>query len=184
MRLPFQRVQMKRILICALVALPSFAGDPWRTPLTQWTQQDAAQILNSSPWAKPDGRIKAVVRWDSARPVQLAIEKLNGKPTIADRQSHYAIAVVGLTVAAGSPKPEAYLRASGRNPIPSVETRILDNAITFFFPRTELLQPVVFRLPLGLKLGNDVEFAARIGALDVKKKFSLKSMTYLGKLEM
>ena len=175
---------MNKLLIGVLLALPSFAGDPWETPLSQWTQQDATRILNASPWAKPDGRIKAIVRWDSARPVQLAIEKLNGKPTIADRQSYYAIAVVGLMVAERSPKPEAYLRATGRKSIPSVETRILDNAIFFFFPRAELLQPIVFRLPLGLKLGNDVEFAARIGALDVKKKFFLSSMTYLGKLEM
>jgi hypothetical protein len=173
---------MKRLLICALLALPSFAGDPWRTPHLQWTQQDAAQILNSSPWAKPDGRGKAIVRWDSALPVQLAIEKLNGKPTIADYHSYCAIAVVGLTVAERSPKPEAYLRASGRHPIQSVETRILDNAVIFLFPRAELLQPIVVRLPLGVKLGNDVEFAARIGALEVKKKFSLGSMTYLSKL--
>ncbi len=174
---------MKRLLICASLALPSFAGAPWRTPLPQWTQQDATQMLNSSPWAKPDSRIKAIVRWDSARPVQLAIEKLHGKPTIADHQSCYAIAVVGLTSGERSAKAAAYLRPTGRNKIPSVETKILDNAIVFFFPRAEPLQPVVFRLP-GLKLGNDVEFAARIGALDVKKKFSLRSMTYLGRLEI
>jgi len=40
------------------------------------------------------------------------------------------------------------------------------------------------RLPLGVKLGNDIEFAVRIGAMDVKTKFSLRSMTYLGRLEM
>lgn len=175
---------MKRLLIGVLLALPSFAGDPWETPLSQWTQQDATRILNASPWAKPDGRNKAIVRWDSARPVQLAIEKLNGKPAIGDPASTYVIAVVGLTVPERSPKPEAGLTATGRDRIPSIETRILDNAIYFFFPRTELFQPIVFRLPLGLKLGNDVEFAVRIGALDVKKKFSLSSMTYLGKLEM
>src|ERR1019366_10491004 len=139
---------MKRLLIGVLLALPSFAGDPWRTPLPQWTQQDATRILTASPWAKPDGRIKAIVRWDSARPVQLAIEKLNGNPTIADHESSYVIAIVGLTVPERSPKPEAYLRATGRNPIPSIETRILDNAIFFFFPRTGVIQPMVFRFPL------------------------------------
>jgi hypothetical protein len=175
---------MKRLLIGVLLALPSFAGDPWRTPLPQLTQQDATRILNASPWAKPDGRTKVIVRWDSARPVQLAIERLNGNPTIADYESSYVIAVVGLTVPERSPKPEAYLRATGRNPIPSIETRIMDNVIFFFFPRAGLLQPIVFRCPLGLKLGNDVEFAARIGALDVKRKFSLNRMSYLGKLEM
>jgi len=175
---------MKRLLICALLTLPGFAGDPWRTPFPQWTQQDATRILNASPWAKPDGRLKAIVRWDSARPVQLAIERLNGKPTIGDHESSYVIAVMGLTVPERSAKPEATLRATGRNPIPSVETRILDNAIIFFFPRTELIQPTVFRLPLGVKFGNDVEFDGRIGAQDVKGKFSLRSMTYLGKLEM
>src|ERR1035441_10685304 len=183
MRLPFS-VQMNRLLIGVLLALPSFAGDPWATPRSQWTQQDATRILNASPWAKPDGRIKAIVRWDSARPVQLAIEKLNGKPTIGDHASSYMIAVVGLMVPERSPTLEAYLRATGRNRIPSIETRIVENAVLFFSPRTELLQPVVFRLPLGLKLGNDVEFAARIGAVDVKKTFSLGRMTYLGRLEM
>ena len=175
---------MKRLLTCALLALPSFAGDPWKTPLLQWTQQDAAQILNFSPWAKPDGRINAIVRWDSARPVRLAIEKVNGKPTITGDQSYCAIAVVGVAVAERSPKPEAYLKATGRNRIQSIETRILDNSVLFLFPRTELLEPIVVRFPLGLKLGNDVEFAARIGSVDVKQKFSLRGMTYLGKLEM
>jgi hypothetical protein len=116
--------------------------------------------------------------------VQLAIERLNGKPAIWDHASSYVIAVIGLTVPERSQKPEAYLTATGRNRIPSVETTILDNAIYFFFPRTELLQPIVFRLPLGVKLGNGVEFAVSIGALDVKTKFSLSSMTYVGKLEM
>src|ERR1035437_10494452 len=78
---------MKRLLIGVLLALPSFAGDPWETPRSQWTQQDAPRILNASPWAKPDGRTKAIVRWDSARPVQLAIEKLNGKPAIGGHAS-------------------------------------------------------------------------------------------------
>jgi hypothetical protein len=175
---------MKRLLIAVLMALPSFAGDPWETPGSQWTQQDATRVLNASPWAKLDGRTKALVRWDSARPVQLAIEKLNGKPPIGDHASSYVIAVVGLTVPERSQKPEACLTPTGRKRISSVETTILDNAVYFSFPRTELLQPIVFRLPLGVKLGNDIEFAARIGAVDVKTKFSLRSMTYLDRLEM
>src|ERR1035438_3295533 len=155
MRLPFQRGQMKRLLIGVLLALPSFAGDVWDTPLSQWTQQDATRILNASPWAKADGRTKAVVRWDSARPVQLAIEKLNGKPAIVDHASSYVIAVVGLTAPDRSQMPEAYLTATGRNRIPSVETRMLDDTIYFFFPRIELLQPIVFRLPLGVKIRSE-----------------------------
>ena len=175
---------MKRLLIGVLLALPGFAGGPWEAPLSQWTKEDATRILNASPWAKPDGRTKAIVRWDSARPVQLAIERLNRKPAIGEDASSYVIAVVGLTALERAQKPEAYLTATGRNRIAAVETRMLDDVMYFFFPRAELLQPIVFRFPLGAKFGNDIEFAARIGAVDVKTKFSLRSMTYLGKLEM
>src|ERR1035441_1314966 len=52
MRLLFKRGQMKRLLIGVLLALPSFAGDPWETPRSQWTQQDATRILNASPWLR------------------------------------------------------------------------------------------------------------------------------------
>ena len=123
---------MKRLLTGILLALPSFAGDPWRTPLLEWTQQDATRILNDSPWAKRNGRTKTIVRWQSARPVRLAMKKLHAGE-VTGNDDCYVIAIVGLTASEQAPKT-AYLKPTGRAPIPSVETRLVDNAVLFFFP--------------------------------------------------
>jgi hypothetical protein len=175
---------MKRLIIYLVLAQPSFAGDPWKTPQSQWTHEDAVRIMTSSPWAKSTGKSKSIVRWDSARPVQLAMAQLNRETRALDYQTSCVIEVLGLTLPEQAPKPAATLRAVGREPIQSLDARILNNTMFFFFPRAELSQPITVRLPFGFRLGDDIEFAVHIGGHDVKEKFSLARMTFLGKLEL
>ena len=168
-----------------LLALPLVAADPWQAPHTQWTNEDARQVLMSSPWAKPAGLSKAIVRWESARTVQLAKDKLTRNLASAVCSSCYAIAVVGIELPPGAAKPEAWLKATGRGAIGSSEVRIQDGAVVFLFPRSEEVEePIVFRLPAGLKIGNNVVFNGMIGGHKVRTKFSLKSMRYRGKLDL
>lgn len=183
MRPAIQR-NMRIILISLLIVLPGFAGDPWKVPSSEWTMADAQRLLGASPWSKAIDQSKIVVRWESASPVRLALTQLN-KRVETDDDPCYAIAVIGLETPSEPPRWEASLRATGRKAIAAVRVRMRDDGLVFVFPRDpELQQPVVFRMPFDLKLGNTVEFEARIGNQVVKQKFSLRCMTYTGRLEL
>jgi hypothetical protein len=161
---------------------PCFAVDPWSTPASRWTEEDARRILLESPWAKTVSGAGLTVRWESARPVRLALEKLKAKAPEFDYQTCYAIAVVG---AEPTPPVQAKLKANGREAIAAFDVRIQDAVIVFLFPRAEeLREPVVFRLPAGIRIGNNVEFETSIAGRKIKQKFCLKTMSYRGKLEL
>ena len=175
---------MRIILISVFIALPGFAADPWKAPSAGWTVADAQRLLSASPWAKAIDQSKTVVRWESASPVRLALTRLD-KPVITDEDPCYAIAVIGLEMPSEPLRWEASLRATGRKAIHAVRVRMRDDGMIFVFPRDpELQQPVVFRFPFEFKLGNSVEFEARIGTQVVKQKFCLRRMTYTGRLEL
>ena len=176
---------MKRTLAFLLIALPGFAGDPWRGPSSGWTEQDARNILRESPWARPVGRSNVTARWETARPVRLALEILKVPRRGADCQTCYAIAVVGLPAAELGRNSEATLKATGRDAVAAYDVRVEGDTVVFLFPRDPgLSEPIVFRLPIGVKFGNDVQFRARIGERVVRQKFSIGSMSYQGKLEL
>jgi len=174
---------MKNFFLSLVLALPASAGDLWRLPASQWTEQSAQQVLQASPWAKPIGRLKMTVRWESAAPVRLAVEKLKAEPSYSDCESCYVIAVVGLgsTRAAGE---TATLRSTGRTAIAAFKTRAREDMILFFFHSVGLYTPTVFRFPFGHTLGDQIEFTARIGTETIKRKFSPLEMTYDGKLQL
>lgn len=174
---------MRKLLASILIVLPAFAGDPWKRPASTWTDADAQRVLSASPWAKTVGQSKMTVRWESARPVRLALARLQ-KTALADN-SCYAIAVVGLEMPAQPPTLEASLKATGRKAIAAFGVKLREDRIVFQFPRLEEVQePIVFRLPVGPKIGDTVEFETRIGSQLVKEKFCLRSMKYEGKLAL
>lgn len=118
-------------------------------------------------------------------PIQMALQKTGTEPVIKSDPSYYAIALLGLDVAKPIVQPEAWLKPNGRGSIPAAEVKILRGAVVFLFPRlVEIREPIVFRLPLGVKIGNEIEFQARIGSESIREKFSLGAMTYLGQLEL
>jgi len=124
------------------------------------------------------------VRWESARPVRLALARLQQKSAVDDG-AWYAIAVVGLEMPSQPPNAEASLKATGRKAFEAFGLKMREDGIVFLFPRSEEVeQPIVFRFPLGLKIGNTVEFETRIGSQVVKEKFCLRNMNYEGKPEL
>jgi len=177
---------MKIAIVFLAAAASCLARSPWTTPTRQWTEEDARQILYDSPWAKGVSGSKARIRWESARPIRLALEKLNLiRPGDEDCQPCYAVAVVDMPKDSINASSQATLTATGRRAITASAIRIRDFGVLFIFPRDpELREPVCFRLPVGVTIGNDVEFAARIGTWTVKRKFRLRSMTYDGSLEL
>jgi len=176
---------MKPTLIWFLLALPSHAQDPWKIPMSRWTEADARQVITESPWAKTGGRTKITVRWESARIVEFALQKL-GVASIGSHESAcYAIAVEGLPADPGAPQAAAFLKANGRAAIEARDVRMERGRVVYLFPRTaELSEPVVFRFPFGVKLGNDVEFRVRSGGTILTRTFSLRAMTYLGERQL
>jgi len=68
------------------------------------------------------------------------------------------------------------LTAKGKSPLgPEKVERAADGTILFYFPKSEQ--------PLSLD-DNEVEFATRLGPMDLKHKFKLKDMKYQGKLAL
>ena len=176
---------MKEVVLLLLLTCHVFARDPWAIPSSQWTEEDAKQILSASPWAKTVGSPSIYARWESARPIRLALQRLGLLRPDEDCQQCYAVAVIGLPRTHGAQESVATLKAAGRMAIPAYEVKIYDNSIVFFFHRVpELSEPIVFRFPGGLKLGNTVHFQAQIGSRMVKQKFSLRIMTFEGALDL
>ena len=133
------------------------------------------------PDADSDLRYKAFVRWESARPVREAL-KLQATQALAD---YYILAVVGDLTLGDSDEDEAQresridmMKQSTRldkrgGPIPLAKIEIDKKEGTlFYFSRTELIKD------------GQVTFTARLGPVEVKCKFTVKEMTYQGKLDL
>jgi hypothetical protein len=175
---------MRRTLLLFL-AIPLLAAEPWQAHNSQWTDEDASRILKDSPWALPLDGSSATVRWESAHPVRLAAAKLKAGYPEADCGDCYAIVVEGLSAAADSERPKAWLKAPGRNAIGASRVIAREHAVIFLFPRVDdVSQPVTIRLPLGIRLRNSVRFEATIGGKKVSRTFLLNKMTYRGALEL
>jgi hypothetical protein len=176
---------MKQLFLSLIFLLPCVAGDPWKIDASRWTEADAKRILSDSPWAKPVGRVAVTIRWESAGPVQLAKRKLGWKAASEEYPSFYAVAILANSPAQLGTRTKAKLRAAGRGSISSSKVLVQDRSVIFLFPRLqEFQEPIVFRLPFGIKFGNQVEFVTRLGDYDVKQTFSLRAMTYDGRPQL
>ena len=135
------------------------------------------------------------VRWQSALPVrqatvltQLGREKVDSdqaKKFLAQELPGYLVGIAGLPprmsqVSAAElterAKSSVHLLRKDKDPI-AAESAIpspKDRAIYFMFPKTS---------PITLE-DKEVEFAAKIGSLEVKRKFKLKDMVVGEKLEL
>ncbi|MGA3202708.1 MAG: hypothetical protein ABSF12_09460 [Bryobacteraceae bacterium] len=128
-----------------------------------------------------DLRYKAIVRWESALPIREAL-KMKPAEALAD---YYILAVVGdLTLA--DPDADEAQRASRLEmmkeytkldrhggPIPLANLELVKKEGTlFYFSRAEPIKD------------GQVTFWTRLGPVEVKCKFSVKEMTYRGKLEL
>jgi hypothetical protein len=131
---------------------------------------------------------KAIVRWDSALPVQEALKGAVPK----DVKDFYVLNVIGNLPGAVPSEDEpadrgslAYLKDNTKLQHKGDEIHLsrVENApggdlspagTYFYFSRMLALMPE----------DKEVTFVTRVGPLDIKCKFTLKDMTYRGKLEL
>ena len=127
------------------------------------------------------------VRWESALPIQAAQLKIRDVNSPSIDEAYYTVAVLGLPgrVAGLDPqdlenrlKHQAEIKPDGKKAIRSSDARVL--------PRDEGLI-VLFLFPKSKEIARDdkrIEFAAQVGAFEIKQSFDLNEMTYAGKLEL
>jgi hypothetical protein len=129
----------------------------------------------------PDLHYKAIMRWESALPIREA-KKLKTMEGIAD---YYILALVGdLTLAdpdADEAQRESRLdmmkqytkleRHGGAIPLANVEP-VKKVGTLFYFPRDEPIKD------------GQVTFTTKMGPVEVKCKFTVKEMSYHGKIEL
>ena len=254
----------------AAVSIAAFGADPWKTKKpAEWTDKEAAQILNDSPWAKkasaeigfgsmgspsggmggpgggkggpgggmggpgggmggpgggmggpgggmggpgggmggPGGGMQApkiIVRWESAEPVQEALNRVESVAAgkLAEwTKDFYVVSTSGMSMMrrggraggqSGSPQPDpsrveqmrqrmrevTSLKRKGKDPIAPERIETIESAggmLTFFlFPRSA---------QISLE-DKEITFQTSLGPMAVKAKFNLKDMQYQGKLAL
>jgi len=148
-----------------------------------------------------DQPMSALVRWESAKPIQEAetrLQKLRAapdsqptdgsaepKPAANPFENHYVISVIGLHAATGGSgqlrdQLMTYTQVVMKNRAPlspddiKVKNRDGANEIQFFFPKTSPIATDV----------KEVTFRTTIGRLKVENKFDLRKMTRNKKLEL
>jgi len=192
------------------------ANEVWNTKVSShWSEADANLILNNSPWAKQvktkttqsagrryptggrggrgganDWSISALVRWESARPVQEAearLHDLHGASGSSEAkeagEKHYVVSVIGLRPSGSQQLRDQLLTTTqlvrkNKTPIGpddvKVKTQEGANEIQFFFPKTSPIS----------QDDKEVTFHTVIGRMTVENKFQLKSMTRNRRLEL
>jgi len=137
--------------------------------------------------------MSVLVRWHSALPIKEAIARMKlgsealtspeGQRLLAPETASYIVGVGPLPVQmiqkdAATIKSAATLSVKGKDAIVPADVKLdrQGNAgnLILFFPRTN---------PLTVE-DNEVEFAFKLGNLNIKKKFKLKDMMFDGKLEL
>ena len=138
--------------------------------------------------------MSALVRWESARPVQEAearLQSLNSSASSSDKEvanpveKHYVVSVIGLR-ALGRQSDDVrdqlltttQLVRKNKTPIGPDDVKVKTeggvNEIQFFFPKTNPIS----------QDDKEVTFHTVIGRMTVENKFQLKSMTRNRKLEL
>ena len=128
----------------------------------------------------PDLRYKAIVRWESALPIRLAL-----KSQPAGLEDNYLIALVGDLALADPDENEGEResrvdmlkqytkldRKGGAIPLVKIE-QVKNVGTVFYFPRAEPLKD------------GQVTFVTKMGPVEVKCRFNVKEMMFRGKLEL
>ncbi len=152
--------------------------------------------------------IPFVVRWVSAAPIKEAFVRARlgkeaetsqqAKDYLARAEPHYVIAVIGPPRRA--PQQAGGTEGGGQRPAPSEEAKEKMKAGTLLHRKgkadlhpdaVEIVegsaQTLVFRFAKTDEItvdDKDVEFATKLGRIDIKRKFKLKDMAWQGKLAL
>jgi len=144
----------------------------------------------TSPSAMSPAAWKAVIRWESALPIRLAL-KNNPSP---ESEKFYILNMVGDVPSIGAtPDEEASQRAARFETLKQV-TKLEHKGDEILLSRVEAaprndftLAGTRFYFSRGLALRPEDKqaiFSTKLGPIDVKCKFTLKEMTYHGNLEL
>ena len=137
-------------------------------------------------------QLKLAITWRSALPMKHGLVRsqagANGvvsaeaRGLLERREEAYILSVEGVPLAfsraAAAIKAQTFLRRDKKEPIPAADLVIqtLPGSIVLViaFPKADAITLD----------DKDVEFTTRLGTIDVKRKFPLKSMVYHGQLEL
>jgi hypothetical protein len=165
-----------------------------------WSPDEIDILLTNSPWARAEmmvrrpggdpagwrmdgrgdqqrlGQYIALVRWDSALPIR---ETGRTKPN-ADYADYYVVSITGLparrfTQMLDSIKGTTKIQLKGKTQLPAARIAVIDGTLVFFFSRTD--HTITLR-------DKEVLFYSRVGRMELRVKFVLRDMTYLGQLEL
>jgi hypothetical protein len=145
---------------------------------------------STSPSAVSPAEWKAIIRWESALPVRLAL-KLGPSP---DVEKFYILNMVGDVPSVGAtPDEDASQRAARFETLKQV-TKLEHKGDEILLSRVEVsprnnltLAGTLFYFSRGLALrleDKQAIFSTKLGPIDVKCKFALKDMIYRGSLEL
>jgi hypothetical protein len=129
--------------------------------------------------------LTAIIRWQSALPIRQAMAKMKfgsdaatspeAAKILARSEHYYIVSVSGIPqrmrAAQGS------LKIPGKDPIQAVEVKASADGgspvLYFIFPRAPIAPE-----------DKDIEFAVKVGSVDLKRRFRLKDMVFEGNLEL
>ena len=143
-------------------------------------------------------RIKLVVSWRSALPMKQALVRdrvgiggavpAESQQLLERTEMAYVVTLMGLPARyarmINSMKAETFLKRDHKSPIAVDEMAVQQAAAA---PKTPAFLVVVFGFPRtdAIKLDDkEIEFATKLGLIDIKKKFNLKDMVFHGQLEL
>ena len=176
---------------------------PWAHPLSVVVQRSPTETGDINAGGRGGGddtgrggfptplpQLKLIVQWRSAQPMRQAVARrdfgdkipADVRETLERDDSIYVVTVLGLPMrfaaAAGSAKQATFLKRDGRPPIAATEGGPQQSgntlALVFGFPRADAITPQ----------DNEVEFATKLGDLEIKRKFRLKEMVAAGHLQL
>jgi hypothetical protein len=154
------------------------------------TTQSPSTVTANVP--APEPQTISIV-WASARPVRLAVLKLQSGPNtptsgeierVSRVRDHYVIAVAGLS----APDRDTDLSALARQASLAVKGKPVVTAASCTYHRIGNADVYFFRFArISLPVTNEdrqVEFKTTFGKAEIKHKFELKSMQYEGQLAL
>lgn len=144
----------------------------------------------TSPSAQSPADWKAIIRWESARPVREAMKL----PETPDLEKFYILNMVGDIPSVGATPDEDESQRAARFAALKQVTKLEHKGDAILLsrvavaPRTSLSLAgtlFYFSRDLALRLEDkQAMFSTKLGPIDVKCKFTLKEMMYQGKLEL
>jgi hypothetical protein len=201
-------------LVIALFALAGASmGQPvWDKNSDRWTDTDVARILSDSPWAKsatvrvrasdsglqnPPTTIRVTVRFESALPIRLALLKSGFVPaSVADQAKCVVVVQFPGPWAKYSPvagdwrSAQARLAPAGSASVWSSEVRLIEEkdnvaALVYTFQRSAALAaPRYVSVPFVRRNFKTVSFEANVGKLNLRLRYSIPAMTFMGRIEL